>query len=62
MRKPTCSYKNEDSTNLSNEVTENGSEVKGTQSIDSFRLNMISDLMTSIEDEDTYTKKTDTFH
>ena len=56
MQKPTCSYKNEDSTNLSNEFTESGSEVKGTKSIDSFRPNMISDLMTSIEDEDTYTK------
>ena len=37
MQKPTCSYKYEESKNLSNALTEKDSKIKGTKSIDSFR-------------------------
>ena len=56
MQKPTCSYKREGLTNLSNESTEKGSNGKGTKSNDSFRQKMISNLLTSVEDEDLYRK------
>ena len=53
---PTCSYKAEELTNLSNEFTQKGSNVNDTKSIDTFRQKMISDLLYYIEDEDTYIK------
>ena len=56
MQKPTCSYNVEESANLSNDLTEKGRKVNSTISIDSFRQKIISDLLTSINDEDTYTK------
>ena len=56
MQKPTYSYKRDELPNLSNESTEKGSNVKDTKSNDSFRQKMISNLLTSIEDEDLYRK------
>ena len=56
MQKPNCSYKYEESKKISNALTEKGSKIKGTKSIDSFRKTIISDLLTSIDDEYTYTK------
>ena len=56
MQEPTCSYKREESTNLSNESTESGSNSKDTKSNDRFRQKMISNLLNSVEDEDLYRK------
>ena len=56
MQQATCSYYGNDLTNVSNESTEKDRNVKGTTSIDSFRGKMISQLLSSIHDEDTYIK------
>ena len=56
MQQPTCSYYGEDLKNLSGEFTENDRIVKGTTSIDSFRDNILSDLLSSVDDEDAYIK------
>ena len=56
MQEPTCSFKRQDLTNFSNKSTEKGGNVKGTKSNDSFRQKMISNLLTSVEDEDLYRK------
>ena len=56
MQQPTCSYYGEDPTNLSGEFTEKDRIVKGTTSIDSFRDTILSDLLSSVDDEDAYIK------
>ena len=56
MQQPTCSSYDEGLTNLSGEFTENGRIVKGTTSIDSFRASILSDLLSSVDDEDAYIK------
>ena len=55
MQQPTCSYYGEDLAKSSKDLTAKDRKAKTETSIDSFRENMIYDLLSSINDEATYT-------
>ena len=57
MQQPTCSYYGEDLANSSKDFPEKDIKAKTTNSIESFRENMIYDLLSSINDEVTYTSR-----
>ena len=57
MQQPTCSYYREGLANSSKDLTQKDANAKPKESIESFRENMICDLLSSIDDEETYTSR-----
>ena len=57
VQQPTCSYCYEDLANKPNDFIHKDKRAKANPSIDSIRENMISDLLSYIDNEETYIKK-----